>query len=76
MLRILKDGKPVSLKEQEKLVGEKGSIENVGPKYDPKERPAPTTRMNKHAGLRSIGGKSESKTDGEKSKGKSSKTSK
>lgn len=53
MLRISRDGKPVSLKEQEKLVNVKGSTENVNPavKFD---KPAQKARP-KHPGLRPLG---------------------
>lgn len=63
MLRILKDGKPISLKEQEKLVNAKGSIENVGRPIDftkPAVKPRP-----KYPGLRSPKLKTE-KDDGTK----------
>ena len=40
MLRILKNGKPVSLKEQEKLINEKGSIENCGQDFSKEKKPA------------------------------------
>ena len=50
MLRILENGKAISLKEQNKRVNAKGSPENVG--YSVKfDRPVNKTPM-KYAGLR------------------------
>lgn len=52
MLRILKDGKPISLKKQAKLVDAEGSIENCG-RPRPEGKPA-TVPKPRHVGLRPV----------------------
>ncbi len=52
MLRILKDGKPISLKKQAKLVEAEGSIENCG-RPRPEGTPAAVPKP-RHVGLRPV----------------------
>ncbi len=73
MLRILKDGKPITIKDQEKLC-KKDRTQNVGRVVKPTREDAKIARYDRYKGLRPVGGdiKDGIETNGATSKGESS----